>query len=294
MPQSLENGLVSTETQRLPPTGIKVVVAGAGIGGLWTALECWRKRHEVRILERAPEAQVHGDFLSVNFAAAKAFNSWPIMKAEHEESPHLRFSIFRRDGTCLKSREDAQSNAADDQASAAKMALQARRTRRAALQGILLRQVSRIGLEVEYGRKVVDYEETPDQGYVVLEDGTKIGGDIVVAADGIGTKSNRLVLGAPLKARSSGNAIYRCAFPVEIMEQDPVLREHFKLLDGERGASQMWIGYARAILSIITVANLIGRGSTLLLRETTILSLTASTTRYISVLVRHAVAIGLC
>ena len=38
---------------RHPETGINVLIVGAGMGGLMTALECWRKGHNVvKILER--------------------------------------------------------------------------------------------------------------------------------------------------------------------------------------------------------------------------------------------------
>ena len=46
-------GTVVDGVQRFPTNDIKVVVIGAGIGGLQAALECWRKGCEVVILERA-------------------------------------------------------------------------------------------------------------------------------------------------------------------------------------------------------------------------------------------------
>jgi NADPH-dependent 2,4-dienoyl-CoA reductase/sulfur reductase-like enzyme len=36
-----------------PSTGISVLVVGAGVGGLVVALECYRKGHDVRVIERA-------------------------------------------------------------------------------------------------------------------------------------------------------------------------------------------------------------------------------------------------
>ena len=39
---------------RLPRTGINVLIAGAGIGGMFFALESWRQGHDVRILEKSP------------------------------------------------------------------------------------------------------------------------------------------------------------------------------------------------------------------------------------------------
>jgi NADPH-dependent 2,4-dienoyl-CoA reductase/sulfur reductase-like enzyme len=43
-----------------PPTGISVLVVGAGVGGLMSALECWRKGHDVRVIERTPSLSTAG------------------------------------------------------------------------------------------------------------------------------------------------------------------------------------------------------------------------------------------
>ena len=39
--------------KRYPETGISVLIVGSGIGGLMSALECWRKGHTIQILERS-------------------------------------------------------------------------------------------------------------------------------------------------------------------------------------------------------------------------------------------------
>ncbi len=43
-----------------PPTGIDVLIVGTGLGGLSAALECKRKGHEVRVLERNADINVAG------------------------------------------------------------------------------------------------------------------------------------------------------------------------------------------------------------------------------------------
>ena len=48
---------ISNDVEIAPPTGISVLIVGAGVGGLVAALECTRKGHSVRIFER--EAAVH-------------------------------------------------------------------------------------------------------------------------------------------------------------------------------------------------------------------------------------------
>jgi ribulose 1,5-bisphosphate synthetase/thiazole synthase len=45
------------------PTGIKVIIVGAGLGGLACAIECRRKGHDVIVFENAPEIMRIGDTL---------------------------------------------------------------------------------------------------------------------------------------------------------------------------------------------------------------------------------------
>jgi NADPH-dependent 2,4-dienoyl-CoA reductase/sulfur reductase-like enzyme len=49
------------------PTGIKVIIVGAGLGGLACAIECRRKGHDVIVFENAPEIMRIGDTLVASF-----------------------------------------------------------------------------------------------------------------------------------------------------------------------------------------------------------------------------------
>ena len=50
--------------RRFPEDGTRVVIIGAGIGGLQAALECWRKGCEVVVLEKAQELSPLGTVLA--------------------------------------------------------------------------------------------------------------------------------------------------------------------------------------------------------------------------------------
>ena len=68
MSQTQVNGIRESErlvdgVQRCPLNGIKATIIGAGVGGLLTALECWRKGCEVVVLERADSISAIGKFL---------------------------------------------------------------------------------------------------------------------------------------------------------------------------------------------------------------------------------------
>lgn len=97
---------------------------------------------------------------------------------------------------------------------------------------------------VEYGKKAEGYFEDQERGKagVVTAQGEKIEGDIVVAADGVHTKSWEVVRGADVQAKSSGHAIWRAAFPVEVAMGDEMVRERWPLGEGGRAVIELWVG----------------------------------------------------
>jgi 2-polyprenyl-6-methoxyphenol hydroxylase-like FAD-dependent oxidoreductase len=109
---------------------------------------------------------------------------------------------------------------------------------------MLLNQLATIGIQVEWKHRVIDYFEDAElgKGGVVLESGEKIEADVAIAADGLGTKSHRLVVGKKTEAKSSGYAIYRTAYPVEHALVDPEVAERFKILENGKSVNEIWVG----------------------------------------------------
>lgn len=60
----------------VPETGIKVIVVGAGFGGLYAAIECHRQGHKVEIYEKFEELKVLGDIISFGANAGRIFRRW--------------------------------------------------------------------------------------------------------------------------------------------------------------------------------------------------------------------------
>jgi hypothetical protein len=108
----------------------------------------------------------------------------------------------------------------------------------------LLAQVKDLGIDVAFGARVIDYFEDSDRqrAGIILDSGGRIEADVVVAADGIGTKSNRLVSGGDTRAYSSGMSIFRTSFPVELALSDDDVRERWPLLDGDVPCLEIWGG----------------------------------------------------
>lgn len=109
--------------------------------------------------------------------------------------------------------------------------------------GMLLSQLRRVGIEVEYGLRVVKYYENERAGGVILSDGQEIEADVVVASDGIGTKSHEVISGHEIRAWSSGWAIARTAYPAEAIAADLELEGRFKKLDNGHHVIEMWLSY---------------------------------------------------
>lgn len=72
------------------------------------------------------------------------------------------------------------------------------------------------------------YSEKDDKGFVILQDGSTLSADIVVAADGVGSTSHALLSGPQQEPISSGYALYRATYPLEDAMANPVVAAHWK------------------------------------------------------------------
>ncbi|KAG8161120.1 hypothetical protein KVR01_009384 [Diaporthe batatas] len=104
----------------------------------------------------------------------------------------------------------------------------------------LLGQVLALGIEVAYGKNAVDYFEDETKAGVVLDDGSKIEGDVVIAADGLGTKSHKLVNGHDIRAMGSKHSIFRTAYHVDDIISDPELDRMFRIREDGGAVLQIW------------------------------------------------------
>ncbi|TKX22618.1 FAD-binding domain-containing protein 29 [Elsinoe australis] len=216
----------------LSPSGIDILIVGTGFAGLTAALECTRKGHHVRLLERNASHNMAGDMYFMGLSATHFLKHWPAMQQRYAEISlqDAWIETFKHTGEQMlppqkvADRLHAQGLDPGKAPGAFQM--------RPLVYKMLLDQVNAAKIDVQFGTRVVDYFEIENQkGGVKLDDGRVLEADLVIAADGIGSKSQKLV-GGQIKARSSGRAMWRAVFPVEEMDKDPVVKEHFGLQDG--------------------------------------------------------------
>jgi 2-polyprenyl-6-methoxyphenol hydroxylase-like FAD-dependent oxidoreductase len=108
---------------------------------------------------------------------------------------------------------------------------------------MFVRQVQKLGISVEFNRRVVDYfeDETTGKGCAITDDGTRYEADIVIAADGVGSKSQKLV-GGQVRAQKSGRAMWRAAFPRSALDSNPEVKSFFDLINGTDPIVRTWLG----------------------------------------------------
>ncbi|GKT73079.1 FAD binding domain protein [Colletotrichum tofieldiae] len=212
---------------RWPPTGLRVVIVGGGPAGLLAALECWRKGHQVEVVERNQAISTIGDIFFVGPSALATLKDYPTMLQQYSNVSWDNYVTYRRsDGMLVAPPFEWEYNR-DDVPHHAAWPLRIRTSvSRAGLSEILYQQCRRLNIPVTFGVTVVDFEESASQGSgtAIATDGRRFTADIVIAADGLGTKSHKVVTGEVIRANPTGFAICRNFYRLD-PEKHAALRE---------------------------------------------------------------------
>lgn len=219
-----------------PSTGIDVLIVGTGLAGLTAAIECIRKGHSVRVLERNAGINTVGDMYFMGLSATRFFKHWPEMAKEYDRiSLHNAWiETFKHDGTHmippLKVADRLRDAGLDPNTPPGTFQM------RPLVYKMFVAQVERLGVDIQFGKRVVDYfeDDKHQRAGVVTDQGERFEADVVIAADGVGSKSHGLI-GGQVRAMSSGRAMWRAAFPKHHLDKNPEVKEFFKMVDGETG-----------------------------------------------------------
>ncbi|KAE8452056.1 hypothetical protein EG329_002221 [Mollisiaceae sp. DMI_Dod_QoI] len=226
-----------------PSQPFDVLIVGTGLAGLTAALECHRKGMEVRVLERNATINTAGDMFFMGLSATRWFRHWPEMQEEYDRiSLHNAWiETFKHSGETMikpmKVADRLRATGLDPKTPPGAFQM------RPLIYKMFVNQVTRVGIKVEFNQRVVDYYEDIEtgKGGVVTEDGTKYEADLVIAADGVGSKSQKLV-GGQVRAISSGRAMWRAAFPIEHLDANLKMKEFFSMVNGEDPIVRTWLG----------------------------------------------------
>ncbi len=176
---------------------MRAIVVGGGVAGPATALALRRVGVEAVVLEaRTAEQMAAGSYLTLSPNGLHAADELGVGERLRAEAfPTLRNELVSGTGRVLGSvtlgapLPDGWSGLT---------------LKRPALARLLSAAAEDAGIEVRHGARVVAVHETGDRVEAELADGTRVGGDLLVAADGVRSPVRQLVDAAAPAARYVG------------------------------------------------------------------------------------------
>ncbi|EAA30908.2 FAD/NAD(P)-binding domain-containing protein [Neurospora crassa] len=196
-----------TSSYPKPPTGISILIVGAGFAGLTTAIECHRHGHSVIIYESFPTLKSLGDIISFGANGGRIFARWSDgaiaakLRSLSIDLTQYGFRIHKYDtGEVVYHQPTPPQNPEAPVFNG----------HRGELHQVVFEYArDELGIEINLGRRVEGYFEDGEKAGVVLGDGERVTADIVIGADGVRSKARQLVLGFEDKPKSSGYAVWR-------------------------------------------------------------------------------------
>ncbi|KAH7087747.1 hypothetical protein FB567DRAFT_495851 [Paraphoma chrysanthemicola] len=195
---------------------LSIIVVGSGIGGLTFAIEAHRNGHHVRVFERRSKSTSTGEMIVISKSALKTPMKWSnFLERLRRTASNAKATFKKWDGT------DVAPFILGDATG------QSLLINRGKLHTLLREFAAEQGVSVEYETAGEEFFETEDQGGIIMKDGREFTADLVVASDGIGSKSWKLFAGTNTLPISSGFVLYRISFPIEEALKNPLVAERF-------------------------------------------------------------------
>ncbi|KAL2822451.1 hypothetical protein BJX63DRAFT_417549 [Aspergillus granulosus] len=202
------------------PCNMKVIIVGAGLGGLACAIACRRENLEVIILERSAEAREIGAGIQIPPNGGRVLKELGLLPKLIEAGSTVQHVDFRRydNGQILRSMPFGEGIVEE-------FGVPWIIIHRSDFHRVLLDEATRLGVEVRLNAEVVDVDfEGPE---VILAGGERVAGDVMIGADGLHSRVRDLMFKTPMSLEETGDSAYRATFRKEQLEHidDPTVNE---------------------------------------------------------------------
>jgi salicylate hydroxylase len=206
---------------RPPSCQMKVVIVGAGLAGLGSAISCALAGHKVQVLEATREIKEVGAGIQILPNSSRVLQHWGLEKALR---PHMTFprvcNFLGWKGNPISSL-DLHASESDYPGT------WYRDFHRADLHQCLVDRALELGVNITCNARVVDVTVGEDgtRATATAADGRQWIGDLVVGADGVFGKLTEKLLGRVDPPIKTGDLAYRLLLSTEKMLKDPDLAQ---------------------------------------------------------------------
>ncbi|PNS15936.1 Ubiquinone biosynthesis monooxygenase COQ6, mitochondrial [Sphaceloma murrayae] len=195
---------------------MKVIIVGAGLGGLGCAIACRRRGFEVVVYEQVKEFARLGDSIGFGPNSARLFRRWgvyPEMEAISSKATEVQIFNYDSSDNCLG--VDREISLGES-----KYGCRGLIGHRGDYHLILDRYAKSIGVTIHMATSIASYDQHKPS--ITTTSGVEDTADVIICAEGVKSLGRFVVLGHEDKPQHSGYAVYRGFMPASLLRDDPV------------------------------------------------------------------------